>query len=82
MNQFVPLLPNCMYNTINYIFIFCIFLIPFSSFYDTKRNDNIWGDDQFENKDSTISEPTFICQYIVHMVDYLRSEIKNIHLAW
>ncbi|UZO01497.1 uncharacterized protein OCT59_012595 [Rhizophagus irregularis] len=32
--------------------------------------------------DKSISEPTFICQYIVHIIDYLRSEIKNIHLAW
>ncbi|CAG8835924.1 23103_t:CDS:2, partial [Gigaspora margarita] len=44
---------------------------------------NVWNDCQYKNLDSSITESTFSCQFIIHLVDFLRDNTTHIfQTAW
>ncbi|CAG8844208.1 21619_t:CDS:1, partial [Racocetra persica] len=39
---------------------------------------NVWNDCLYKNFDSLITESTFSCQFIIHLVDFLRDNTTHI----
>ncbi|CAG8502217.1 10383_t:CDS:2, partial [Dentiscutata heterogama] len=53
---------NCEHETIKFE-LFHIF---------AKKLKDIWNDSQYKSQDSTITESTFCCQFVIHLVEFLQ----------